>query len=393
MKINVAVIFGGESVEHEVSVISALQAMDALDQERYEVVPIYISKKRQLYSDASLRNIETYKDLNKLVETTDQVTMYKSHQQVFIEPIKKGLFSKSKKTQIDIAIPVIHGTNGEDGTIQGYLQMMNIPFSGCDVIAAGVGQDKVIMKHVLENSNIPMTKWTWVYGHEIEKEKQRVLEEVSKIGYPVIIKPACLGSSVGIEVAFNEKELILAIKSANQYDEKIVIEKMIENLKEINCSVLGDVYSCRASVLEEVAKADKILSYHDKYEGNGKSKGMVSAKRIIPASIDEASTLNIQDLAVRTFKILGASGVCRIDFMIDEDTNEVFVNEINTIPGSLAFYLWKESNVDFPMLMQSLVDQAIARQRRHEKMVFSYDTNILKDFKSGGSKGAKGKLS
>ena len=390
MKINVGVIYGGESVEHEVSIISAMQGMNALDKERYNVVPIYISKNKQIYSSEELMDMDSYKDLDQLVKKVPQVFLYKENQKVLVKTLEKKLFQKEVTQTLDVVIPILHGTNGEDGTVQGYLELLGVPYSGCDVIAAGVGQDKVIMKHVLENSGVPICDWTWFYYHDFEAERKEILEKIEKIGYPVVVKPACLGSSVGITVAGNEKEVLDAIDTAGQYDFKVVVEKGIVNLKEINCSVLGDSFESKASVLEEVTKSDTILSYQDKYEGNAKgSKGMVSAQRIIPAPIGDKRTKEIQDLAIKTFKVLGASGVCRIDFMIDEATDELYVNEINTIPGSLAFYLWEPVGVNFMMLMDALINQAIERQRRKEKMYFSYDTNILANFKSSASKGAK----
>lgn len=392
MKIQIGVMFGGESVEHEVSVISAMQAMAALDSDKYEVTPIYIAKNRQLYCSEALRKIETYKDLKTLVEVVPQVSLIKKEGKVWIEQVKSGFFKRSGK-QLDVIIPVIHGTNGEDGTIQGYLEMLQIPYSGCDVVAAAVGQDKVIMKNILANENVPMCPWFWFYGHEFESDQVNIMNQVNQIGYPVILKPACLGSSVGICMANNDAELIAGVSEARQYDQKILVEKKITELREINCSVLGSCFEAKASVLEEVGKQDEILSYRDKYQGHNStkgSKGMASTARIVPAPLSEEETKHIQALALKTFKVLGTSGVCRIDFMMDGSSNDIYVNEINTIPGSLAFYLWEASGINFSELMDALVNQAIDRQRRREKMIFSYDTNLLATYSSSGSKGSKG---
>lgn len=395
MKINVGVLFGGESVEHEVSVITAMQAMEALDKTKYEVIPIYISKQRLFFSSELLRNMETYKNLNELVMKVPQVTFIRRDQKVYLEPVKKGLFTKPI-AELDVLLPIVHGTNGEDGTLQGFLEMLKIPYAGCDVMAAAVGQDKAFMKHILQNSNLPVGDWFWLYGHEFESMKQDVLEKVHNLTYPVVLKPACLGSSVGIVIAHNDEEFIAGIAETSQYDNKVVVEKMIQDLIEINCSVLGDSFSCRPSVLEQVAKQDEILSFQDKYERSGgskktgASKGMASTARIVPAPLDEETTKKIQDLAVKTFKVLSASGVSRIDFMMDGSTKEIFVNEINTIPGSLAFYLWEKTDCNFTQLMDELVELAIKRQRRREKMIFSYDTNLLANFSLHGAKGTKG---
>lgn len=395
MKINVGVLFGGESVEHEVSVITAMQAMEALDKTKYEVIPVYISKQRLFYSSDLLRNMETYRNLNELANKVPQVTFVRRDQKVYLEPVKKGLFTKPV-AELDVLLPIVHGTNGEDGTLQGFLEMLKIPYGGCDVMAAAVGQDKVFMKHILENSGLPVGKWFWLYGHDFESNKAEVMKKVHNLSYPVVLKPACLGSSVGIVIAHNDEEFEAGIEETSQYDNKVVVEKMVCDLIEINCSVLGDCFECRPSILEQVAKQDEILSFHDKYESNGGakktggSKGMASTARIVPAPLDEETTKLIQDLAVKTFKTLSASGVSRIDFMMDGQTKEIFVNEINTIPGSLAFYLWEKTDCNFTQLMDELIELSIKRQRRREKMIFSYDTNLLANFSLHGAKGSKG---
>jgi len=390
MKLKIGVLFGGDSVEHEVSVISASQAMAALDEEKYEVVPLYISKTHRLYSSPKLRDMDMYRDLDALEKNLPQVSLVRVKQKFMIIPIEKKLFA-NKDQEVDIVIPVVHGTHCEDGTVQGFLEMIGIPYSGCDVMAGAVGQDKVLMKHVLQNSGIPIVDWFWFYFYDLPQRQEEIEAKADKIGYPLVIKPANLGSSVGITVAKNIRELNEAIKEAGQYDNKIVVEKAVTNLREINCSVLGYEKEVKASTLEEVGKSDEILSYQNKYQGGkkGPSKGMASTTRSIPAPLSAEMTSAIQNLAVETFRELGASGVSRIDFLMDADTEKVYVNEINTNPGSLSFYLWEASGIKFPVLMDLLVKQAVDRQRRRERMIFSYSTNLLSTYKSGGSKGSK----
>jgi len=390
MKLKIGVLFGGDSVEHEVSVISASQAMAALDEEKYEVVPLYISKTHRLYSSPKLRDMDTYRDLVALEKNLPQVSLVRVKQKFMIIPIEKKLFG-NKDQEVDIVIPVVHGTHCEDGTVQGFLEMIGIPYSGCDVMAGAVGQDKVLMKHVLQNSGIPIVDWFWFYFYDLPQRQEEIEAKADKIGYPLVIKPANLGSSVGITVAKNIQELNEAIKEAGQYDNKIVVEKAVTNLREINCSVLGYEKDVKASILEEVGKSDEILSYQNKYQGGkkGPSKGMASTTRSIPAPLSAEMTSAIQNLAIETFRELGATGVSRIDFLMDAETEKVYVNEINTNPGSLSFYLWEASGIKFPVLMDMLVKQAIDRQRRRERMIFSYSTNLLSTYKSGGSKGSK----
>lgn len=401
MKLNVGVFFGGESVEHEVSIISAHQAMNALNKEKYNVIPVYIAKDRKLYIGEELNDMNNYKNLNELEAKLTQVTFVLEDNKVVIKPVKTTLFSKKELGTIDVAIPVMHGTNGEDGTIQGFFEMLKVPYAGCDLYGAAVGQDKVLQKHILKDNDLPITDWFWVYGSEIDKNKDAILEKVHKLIYPVILKPARTGSSVGIAIAHNDEEYLECFEDARQYDEKVITEKVVKPMVELNCSVLGDGANARASVIEQVGSVsgDELLSYKDKYQGGGKGSkgmksgskdaGMASTARIVPAPICEEQTKLVQQLALKTFKVLGASGVCRIDFMMDSETKKVYVNEINTIPGSLAFYLWKEEGMSFTELMDNLVELALDRERRRSKMTFSYDTNLLSNYSENSAKGAK----
>ena len=398
MKLNIAVFFGGESVEHEVSIISAHQAIEALDKNKYNVIPVYVSKERKLYVSDLLKDMSNYKDLKHLISQCTQVSITSEDNRVVIRPVKTSLFGRKELGTIDVAIPVMHGTNGEDGTIQGFFEMLKVPYAGCDLYGAAIGQDKVLQKNVLSDNNLPITNWFWVYGSEMDTHQSEILDKVHRLIYPVIIKPARTGSSVGISIAHNDEEYLACFDEARQYDEKIITEKVVKPMREINCSVVGDSYSCVASVLEEVSSVsqDELLSFSDKYLGGGKSsksqgsKGMASTARIVPAPLTDEQTRLVQQLAKETFRVLGTSGVCRIDFLMDADTKKVYVNEINTIPGSLAFYLWQAAGVSFSELMDKLVELASDRERRRSKMTFSYETNILSNFSASNAKGSKG---
>ena len=398
MKLNIAVFFGGESVEHEVSIISAHQAIEALDKNKYNVIPVYVSKERKLYVSDLLKDMSNYKDLKHLISQCTQVSITSEDNRVVIRPVKPSLFGPKELGTIDVAIPVMHGTNGEDGTIQGFFEMLKVPYAGCDLYGAAIGQDKVLQKNVLNDNNLPITNWFWVYGAEMDTRQSEILDKVHRLIYPVIIKPARTGSSVGISIAHNDEEYLACFDEARQYDEKIITEKVVKPMREINCSVVGDSYSCVASVLEEVSSVsqDELLSFSDKYLGGSKStksegsKGMASTARIVPAPLTDEQTRLIQQLAKETFRVLGTSGVCRIDFLMDADTKKVYVNEINTIPGSLAFYLWQAAGVSFSELMDKLVELALDRERRRSKMTFSSETNILSNFSASSAKGSKG---
>lgn len=392
MKTKVGVIFGGLSVEHEVSVISALQAIKALDENKYEAIPLYISKDNEWYTGEDLKDIEQYKELKELLEKSEKVTLMTSDDnKVVVQKKQTSLFGKKMNKEIDVIFPVIHGTNGEDGSLQGLLEMLRIPYVGCDVVSSGVGMDKVMMKQILNDSGVAIVDYHWFYSTYWLNNQDAVKAEANKIGYPVIVKPANLGSSVGISKAYDDEELEEAVNLAIEYSHKVVIEKMISNLTEVNCSVIGDYESVESSVLEEVLSSEDILTYQDKYQSGGKggdTKGMESTNRVIPAEISEDQTSTVKKLAEQTFKILGCNGVSRIDFLIDKETETAYVNEINTIPGSLSFYLWEPSGKDFTQLTDELIQLALKRQREREKLNFSIDSNLF----SLHGNGSKGKL-
>lgn len=390
MKLRVGVIFGGESVEHEVSIISAVQAMKHLDKEKYEIIPIYISKDKEWYTGKLLTDIDVYSDINLLKKYATNVVLTNKKDK-FILIKKNGI--KRIIDYVDLILPVVHGTNVEDGTLQGYLELIGIPYVGSNVYSSAVGQDKVFEKQIFASSGLPITKYTWFFDSEYKEDEEEVLKKIKSIGYPVMVKPARLGSSIGISKVKSEKEIKDAIEEAIKYDEKVLVEKVVENLVEVNCSVLGNYEYQEASVLEEVMGVDEFLSYKDKYLGNSKktgSKGMASTNRVIPARIDDKVTNEIKEISKRAFKVLNASGVIRIDYLIDKKSKKVYINETNTIPGSLSFYLWQETNKPYKVLLDDMISLAIKNYKRKKRKVFSFDTNILSNF--NGLKGSKGKL-
>lgn len=384
-KIRVGVIFGGRSVEHEVAVISAVQAMAALNSNKYEVVPFYISKEGLWYTGEKLLDIENYKDLNKLKAETTLVRVSASAGEHGALSIA-SLF-RVKQFQFDVALPVMHGAHGEDGCLQGLLELLNVPYAGPGVLAAAVGMDKIMMKSVLKDVGIPIVPHTWFTSYKWQEAREEVLADIeAKLSYPVIVKPANLGSSVGINKAANRTQLEEALDNAATFSQRLLVEKCVTELREINCSVLGGNGKAEASVCEEPITANEFLTYQDKYMQGG--KGMSGSRRQIPAEIPEETTKLIQKLAVETFIALDGHGVSRIDFLLDKADNSVYVNEINTIPGSLAFYLWQASGKKYDVLLTDLIRLALNRQRAKENLTFSYDTNLLA-LNSAGKAGIK----
>lgn len=395
MKINVAVLFGGKSVEHEVSVISAVQAMQNINKDKYAVYPVYITKKNELYWGESLENMEEYKNIPALLAKSTKINIVTDGSKTCLMPQEHKLFSKAKPIAcIDVAFPIVHGTNVEDGALQGFIKTLNLPFVGCDVLASAICMDKFAMKIMLKEAGFPVLDGIRFTSQDYKNEKKVISDTENKFGYPVIVKPVNLGSSVGISKAENRQELEDALELAFRFADKILIEPAVVNLKEINCSVVGDYSEAEASELEEPISADKILSYKDKYMDGGKktggSKGMSSLKRKIPAEIPEETAQEIKQIAVDAFKYLDCNGVARIDFLMDSKTGEFWINEFNTIPGSLAFYLWEPKGVKYSELLDRLISLAVKRQRNNEEITYSFDTNILSSASLGGSKGSKG---
>jgi D-alanine-D-alanine ligase len=423
-KTTVGVFFGGRSVEHEISVISALQAIAALDSERYEAVPIYITKEGKWLSGKQLLDAGNYRgDLSLLAEMTDQVYMkpeFGNH--ALYTPREAGTTipfwrknSEKKSATLDIALPVLHGTNGEDGTFQGFLELIGIPYVGCNVLSSALGMDKIAAKMVLRESGLPVIDYVWFTDRQWASGRDSLIARIEKeLGYPAIVKPANLGSSVGISRARNREELVRAVGEAAGYSSRLLIEKMIEPLREVNCSVLGSADDHATSVCEEPMHSDEILSYADKYMSGGGAKGgskasgsgaknvsggMSSTKRRIPADLPEDVSAEIRRLASETFRALGCDGVARVDFILDGrnadggligDGNniKIYVNEINAIPGSLSFYLWEATGISFSDLMDRLIAGALKRDRAASHKTVSYSANIF-SMGSGGMGGGK----
>lgn len=393
MKIKVGVIFGGKSVEHEVSIISGIQAINNMDKEKYDIVPIYLTKENNMYVGELVKEVKNFKNIKNVIENSQRVIMVNNEGRVDLVKYPMKKFGNNLYDSIDVVLPVVHGTNVEDGALQGFLKTLDIPFAGCDVLSSAIGMDKYVMKTVLKDNNIPVLDCLRINDFEYINDNDEVVNRIlNKIALPVIVKPINLGSSVGIKVAKTKDELVEAIEYAFNFAKQILVERVISNLKEINCSVLGNIKECKASECEEPLGAGVILSYEDKYISNksksGASKGMTSLGRKLPADIPEDTKKKIQDYAEATFKALNCNGVVRIDFMIDMDTDEVYVNEINTIPGSLAFYLWEASGLKYKEMLSRLIELSLTRKREEGNLSFSYDTKILDGY-NGGSKGSK----
>jgi D-alanine-D-alanine ligase len=365
-----------------------------MNTDKYEIVPIYISKDKIWYTGHMLFDIDVYKDFEHLKRYAVPCALVAKKDGYYLQRTT-GLFRKDI-TDLDVAFPIVHGNNVEDGTIQGFLHAIGIPFVGSNVLGSALGQDKVVMKQIFGAMDIPIVDYVWFYDTEYAESQDELLDKISELEYPVIVKPATLGSSVGITFVDSPTKINAAIEEAIQYDEKIIVEKAVSNLVEVNCSVLGNYSYQQTSEIEEVLPSSAVLSYQDKYisGSKGTSKGMASTSRIIPARIDQTTEKIVRDNAIAVFRALHLGGVCRIDFLINKETKEVFVNEPNTIPGSLSFYLWEPKGKKYMELLDEMITLAIKEFKARGKKVSSFETNILKGYTMGakGLKGGKGKL-
>ncbi len=388
-KIKVAVVFGGRSVEHEVSIVTAMQVFENINREKYDVTPVYIDKSGRWLVDDKLKKIDNFKNLKLGVKVAEYI-FEASPSVKALAPKSTLKFFRSIKT--DIYFPVIHGTYGEDGTIQGLFEMAGVPYVGSGVTGSAVGMDKIIQKSVFKDNGIPIVKYLWFLKNEWENGQGEIIKNIEKtLSYPVFVKPANLGSSVAINKADGFKELQEAIDLASQFDRRLIVEEGKNGIVEINCSVIGN-NELTASVCEQPIKDGEMLTYEDKYLKGGKTKpfdaaqgkGMAGLSRLVPAPISEEFTKKIQETAKKVFRAVDAAGISRVDFMIKPDTEEFWITEINTLPGSLGFYLWEKSGIPFSNLLDKLIELGFERHKERQELTFSYDSDLVS--KVGGYK-------
>ena len=399
-KLNIAVIFGSRSCEHDVSIISALQLIEAAKTAGFTVTPVYISREGLWYTGEALTQIETFREFNPMGKGITRVNLDVSANAGDLwawPPQRAGLFAKvpAPIAHIDVAIPVLHGLHGEDGTVQGLLEMANIPYASSGVLGSAVGMDKIAMKQMLRGAGYPVLDYVWLTRDQLKADREAIVERIEReIKYPAFVKPAALGSSIGVSKATNREELDKALDLAASYDRRILVEVGINNPVEINCAALGYGEDVRTSVCEMPVPStgDKFLNFFEKYLRNvgtkgESSRGMKSLSRVVPAPIGEELTERIQRMTKEIFRLLDCRGTVRIDFILDEN-DVLYVNEPNTIPGSLAFYLWQECGVSFGKLVEIMVEDALRAHADKNTNVFAFDSTILQKV-AAGAKGSK----
>jgi D-alanine-D-alanine ligase len=385
-KLRIGVIFGSRSVEHEVSIVTAQQVMQAIDRSKYEVIPIYITKEGHWLTGNKLFDIKRFEDTSDLFSDLEKVYIAPDPSVKSLVVASKGWFTKSASKEIDIAFPLIHGTYGEDGTLQGLLELANIPYVGAGVLSSAVGMDKIAMKAIFKDNHLPVVNYVWFLSSEwIDKQEKVITRIESNLKYPLFVKPANLGSSIGISKARDKEGLIRAVEIASYYDRRLIVEESQEGNIEINCSVLGNENPI-PSVCEQPISWEEFLNYDDKYMKGRKSAGLKGAERRIPAPISQELTKRIQVFAIDAFKSVDCRGIARVDFLVNEVDDQIFVNEINTIPGSIAFYLWEATGIKFVELIDRLVNLAIAAYKEKNNITYSYDSKLLKSIVRSSAK-------
>lgn len=388
---NIVVAFGGRSPEHEVSVLTAMQAIAALKDTEYNIVPLYVSKSGRWFTGNELMKLEHYQNLGQLKEHSIPCSF--SHDDmgnpVLLETEKRGFFSSPEKHAIHALIPAFHGSEGENGAFQGLCETYNIPYASSGVFASAAAMDKIKTKTLCRANDIPVVDEVSFSENEWNQQQDQLIARIDGLSYPVMVKPATLGSSIGVAKAAEQQEVIEAIETAFRYDGRLLVEQAVSPLNEVNCSVLGTAGDARASVCEQPVSKENILSFADKYQNEGGEKGMASADRVIPADIPAHQSKEIQEMALKIFSIFEASGVARLDFLIQEDTGQIYFNEMNTIPGSFSFYLWEEEEMNMKDLMTELIDISLKEHSKRAGRIRSYDTNLLSEKATRGIKGLK----
>lgn len=388
MKKNMAVFFGGRSVEHDVSIITGNQIIENADKEKYDVFPVYIARDGQWFCGDPLRDTQYFGEFDPNDKKLTKVYL-EPHPTKELKYAAK--FGTKVYAQIDVAMLAMHGMHGEDGTLQGLMELADIPYSSAGVTGSATGMDKIVMKCAFKGAGLPVLPAVHFERSVFKNDRQAVIKKTEEeIGYPVFVKPANLGSSIGISKATNAQELENAFEVAFSYDRRVLAEHAVENLVEINSAVLGYGGDVTVSLLEQPISWQGFLNFEEKYlRSEGASKGMKSLARQIPAPIEKGQTDKIVEMSKEVFSTLDLKGVVRIDYIIDKDSNEIYVNEVNTIPGSLAYYLYEPMGIPFGQLIDECVKCAEAQMRDKHDNSYAFDSNILDKMKRGGIKGIK----
>ena len=399
-KIQLGILFGSRSCEHEVSIISALQLAGNADPFKYDVIPVYISKKGEWFIGGALWKLETYLHFDPRKSGLTRVFPDLSARSRALIAFERGKLLTGERrcaaARLDCVIPVFHGLHGEDGSIQGMLELMDLPYASTGVAGSAAGMDKVIMKRLFAGYGFPVLPDTSLTRTAFERNPEFACKTIESIlPYPVFVKPSNLGSSIGVSRADNQEQLITALRLAVSLDRRVLVEQGLDDPLEVNCAVLGFDEEVTPSVVEQPVRAGDLLDFNTKYLASSQESGMASLSRLIPAPISKEDTQKVQQTAVQIFRALDCKGVVRVDFMLDRRTGGLFITEINTIPGSLAFYLWEKTGegLHYRKLIDRLVAYALKAYEEKERNITSFQSDVIVSAiarQSSGTKGAKG---
>jgi len=371
MKLKIGVIFGGQSVEHELSILTALQVMANIDKERYEVVPIYITKDLIMYAGGMLNHIDSFKDFRLIQKYAKKVNLINKNGRFILQTT--GLF-KYEYNEIHLAFPIVHGKNTEDGSIQGYLQLLGIPYIGGNLYSSVVTQDKVYTREILENNKLPIIDYVWFSEEEYLDDKEEVIKKINKMNYPLIIKPARLGSGIGIRVVKDKEYIDNAILDVFKYDDKIIIEEYIDKTSEFNIAIIHNKDRLTTSAIEEIKK-DGIVDYRDKAIKQDND----NFTRTYPANINKSLKQEIENYATSIYRILDCKGCVRIDFLYDSKHKKIYIDEVNSIPNFFCYYLFEDRNIDYRELLNIMIKEAICEVTKKEDINYTLDSDMFKN--------------
>ncbi len=390
-KQTVGVIFGSRTVEHDVSIVTAQQVMQAMRPDKYEIVPIFITRDGRWLTGPNLRDLKTFQDehLDEMMGVKEVIISPSTPHHGLIVPPLSGRFGRNELKRLDVVFPALHGSHGEDGTIQGLLELADIPYVGAGVMASAVTRDKVILKALMSHYGIPVVQHIGFTRQEWLRDTDKIVARVeANLGYPVFVKPATLGSSIGVAKADNVDELRTYVNVAANFDRRLLVEKALTDAIEINCAVMGnDEYT--TAPLEQPVTWQEFLTYEEKYMRGEGGAGMKGAERKIPAPISDELTLRIKQMAQDAFRAVDGRGMARVDFLVREAAGEIILNEINTIPGSLAFYLWQEAGMAPSQVVDELIRLGIEAHAEKRKTTYNYKTGLIAHAAARGLKGMK----
>lgn len=383
-KLNVGVFFGSRSTEHDVSIITGQMIIGALEKSgEYNVVPVYLDRNGKWFISDKFKKVEFFRkpDFEKELDKMGDLSLDLNASKGFLKfkSEKTGLFPAAKTIIIDIAFPAFHGSFGEDGTVQGLFEILNVPYIGCGVLASALAMDKITSRKILEREKFSIVKNLWFDKKDFEeRKKEKIFKAIEgRLSYPLFVKPNRLGSSIGVSRVNNKKELDFAVEVVFQFDEKVIVEETVKNLMEVNCAVIGDGEDLTASLPEQPLYKQTFQTFEEKYLTKGGTIKKGAAKNIIPAPLPKKKLEEIQDLSKKAYKALGCSGISRVDFLIDTKTMKIYINELNALPGTLQFHLWEASGVSRPKLTEMLVRFALERFNKNKNLVHVFGSNLL----------------